>query len=126
MRLAAQYADASNVFGDPDVVRHKAAVLRQHCLDVGRDPSQVELTVLSTALIGRDDAEVFALVERLRPRGRSTAVYAARVNAGTVDDQVGRLRELAEAGAAEVMLRLPDLTDTEPLDRLGEVIAAFR
>ncbi len=126
MRLAAQYADASNVFGNPDVVRHKATVLRQHCLDVGRDPAEVELTVLSTALIGRDDAEVSALVERLRPRGRSAAMYAAQVHAGTVGDQVGRLRELAEAGAAEVMLRLPDLTDAEPLDRLGQVIAAFR
>ncbi len=126
LRLAAQYADACNVFGDPDVVRHKADVLRQHCLDVGRDPGEVEATVLTTALIGQDDAEVAAKIERLRPRGRSAASYASRFYAGTVDDHVGRLRELAEAGAREVMLRLPDLTDADPLDRLGRVIAAFR
>ena len=35
--------------------------------------------------------------------------------------------ELAEAGAAEVMLSLPDLDDDlTPLDTMAEVIAAFR
>ena len=52
--------------------------------------------------------------------------YAAAVNAGTVADHVGRFRELAEAGVSEVMVRLPDLTDAEPLDRMAKVIAAFR
>jgi hypothetical protein len=43
-----------------------------------------------------------------------------------VDDHVGRFRELAEAGVAEVMVRLPDLTDPSPLERVAKVIAAFR
>ena len=61
--------------------------------------------------------------------GRAAAAptsYAAAVNAGTVDDQVGRFRELAEAGVSEVMVRLPDLADPGALDRMGQVIAAFR
>ena len=41
-------------------------------------------------------------------------------------DQVGRCRELAEAGVAEVVVRLPDIADPEALPRMGEVIAAFR
>jgi alkanesulfonate monooxygenase SsuD/methylene tetrahydromethanopterin reductase-like flavin-dependent oxidoreductase (luciferase family) len=126
LRLAARYADAANVFGDVETVRRKASVLRAHCLRVGRDPAQVRLTHLSTALVGTDDAHVARLVERLRPRRRSADEYAATVNAGTVDDHVGRFRELAEAGAAEVMVRLPDLTDAEPLERMAKVIAAFR
>jgi alkanesulfonate monooxygenase SsuD/methylene tetrahydromethanopterin reductase-like flavin-dependent oxidoreductase (luciferase family) len=126
LRLAARYADASNVFGDAAAVRHKAAVLRAHCEDAGRDPRQVELTHLSTALVGADDAHVGELVERLRPRRRDPARYAAEVNAGTVADHVGRFRELAEAGVREVMVRLPDLADTDPLDRMAKVISAFR
>ncbi len=126
LRLAARYADAANVMGGLDVVRRKAAVLRAHCLDVGRDPAEVALSHLSTVLVGRDDAHLADLVEAGRPRRRSAESYAAAVNAGTVADQVGRCRELAEAGVSEVAVRLPDLADPGSVDRMGRVIAAFR
>lgn len=126
LRLAARYADAANVFGDAATVRHKAAVLRAHCLDVGRDPAQVELTHLSTVLVGADDRHLAELVERLHPPRQDPARYAAAVNAGTVGDQVGRFRELAEAGVSEVVVRLPDQADLGAFDRMATVIAAFR
>lgn len=126
LRLAAQYADAANVFGDASTVRHKAAVLRAHCTELGRDPADVAMTHLSTALIGADDRHVAELVETRRPRRCSPASYAALVNAGTVDDHVGRFRELAEAGAQEVMVRLPDLADPSSLERMARVISVFR
>jgi alkanesulfonate monooxygenase SsuD/methylene tetrahydromethanopterin reductase-like flavin-dependent oxidoreductase (luciferase family) len=126
LRLAATYADAANVFGDPATLRHKASVLAAHCRDVGRDPAAVDLTHLSTALVGTDDRHLAGLVEAGRPRRRSAEWYAASVNAGTVADHVGRFRALAEAGAQEVMVRLPDLEDPSSLERMAAVIAAFR
>jgi len=129
LRLAARYADLANVLGDTATVRRKAQVLREHCLDAGRDPRDVTLTHLSTVLVGADDRHLAGLVESRRPRTRSAAAYAASVNAGTVDDHVGRFRELAEAGVGEVMVRLPDLADpADPgaLERMGKVVAAFR
>jgi F420-dependent oxidoreductase-like protein len=126
LRLAARYADAANVLGDLATVRHKAQVLRRHCADAGRDPAEVELTHLSTALVAGSDGEVAGLVERLRPRRLSADRFAAAVNAGTVIDHVGRFRELAEAGVREAMVRLPDLAGPEPVARFGEVIDAFR
>ena len=77
-------------------------------------------------VVGGGDAHVAALVEAGRPRRRSAESHAAAVNAGTVADQVGRCRELAEAGVSELVVRLPDLADPGALDRMGEVIAAFR
>ena len=126
LRLAARYATAANVVGDAAVVAHKRAVLSAHCAAVGRDPAAVALTHLSTTLIGADDRSLAASVDRLRPRRADPAAYAATVNAGTVDDHIGRFRELAEAGATEVMIRLPDLTSAAPLERAAAVIAAFR
>jgi len=127
LRLAARFADAANVFGDADTVRHKAAVLAAHCADAGRDPAEVALTHLSTTLVGRTDAEVAAAVERLRPRREPAARYAASVHAGTVADQVGRFRALAEAGVREAMVRLPGLgADSGPLGAFSQVIGAFR
>jgi F420-dependent oxidoreductase-like protein len=123
LRLAARYADAANVLGDLDTVRHKAAVLRRHAAEAGRE---VDLTHLTTALVGADDRQVAELVDRLRPRRQDAAAFAGAVHAGTVADQIGRFRELAEAGVREVMVRLPDLTDPTPLERMAKVIAAFR
>ncbi len=126
LRLAAKYADACNVFGDAETVRHKADVLRRHCVDLDRDPAEVAVTQLSTVLIGANDEQVWRLVEQHRPRRQDPARYAAAVNAGTIADQVGRFRELAEAGASEVMVRLPDLVDARSLDPIAEVIESFR
>jgi hypothetical protein len=104
-------------------VRRKAEVHAAHCSGTGRD---VALTHLSTPLVGRTDAEVADAVDRLRPRNRSAAAYAASVHAGTVADHVGRFRELADAGVAEVMVRLPGLTGPAPLAAFSDVIGAFR
>jgi F420-dependent oxidoreductase-like protein len=120
LRLAAQYADAANVMGDLETVRHKAEVLREHCAQTGRT---VALTHLSTVLVGASDRDVAARLDATRPRGRSAEAYAADVNAGTVADHVGRFRELADAGVSEVMVRV---ADPESLAAMTEVIAAFR
>jgi F420-dependent oxidoreductase-like protein len=123
LRLAARYADAANVFGDLATVRRKASILQRYSAEHGRT---VDLTHLSTVLVGDDDKHVRELVDRHRRRGQDPARYAAEVNAGTVDDQIARFRQLAEAGVAEVMLRLADLTEPAPLERMAKVIAAFR
>jgi F420-dependent oxidoreductase-like protein len=126
LRLAARYATAANVMGDAATVAHKRSVLDAHCAAVGRDPAEVELTHLSTTLIGQDDRDVGALIDRLRPRQMDPARYAATVNAGTIADHISRFRHLADSGAGEVMIRLPDLSDPTPLDRAARVIEAFR
>jgi F420-dependent oxidoreductase-like protein len=125
LRLAAQYADACNVIGDVDVVTRKVDALRRHCDACGRDPSSVEVTQLSTTLIGRDTAEVAAAIDRLRPRRTSAERYAASVNAGTVHDQIGRFRALADAGVQTAIVSVPDVAELTPLERFADVIAAF-
>jgi F420-dependent oxidoreductase-like protein len=130
LRLVARYADACNVIGEAEVVRRKVAALHAHCDDVGRDRTAVEVTQLSTTLAGRDAREVAALVETLRPRRRSAERYATSVNAGTVADQIGRFRALADAGVQTAIVSLPDLPrsaadDPEPVTRFAPVIAAF-
>jgi alkanesulfonate monooxygenase SsuD/methylene tetrahydromethanopterin reductase-like flavin-dependent oxidoreductase (luciferase family) len=92
----AQHADACNLFGDPDTVRRKVEVLHRHCADVGRDPADIAVTVLSTA------------------------------DAPTAEDHVGRYRAYAEAGVHTVIVNFPELTSAQPLARFAEVISAFR
>ena len=126
LRLAARYADAANVTGDQETVRRKAGVLSAHCEAEGRDPATVELTHLSSVLVGANDLHVAEMVERFRPRRGDPARIASAMNAGTVTDHVGRFRELAEAGVREVMVRLPDPLDAGSMEQMSEVISAFR
>jgi F420-dependent oxidoreductase-like protein len=46
LRLVAQYADACNIFGGPSEVAQKLDVLRRHCDALGRDPNEIEVTVM--------------------------------------------------------------------------------
>ena len=89
LRLVARHADACNLFGDAATVRHKLAVLRAHCEAEGRDP---------------------AAIRGHAPRARARVVAAGEPREGqgaaTVEEHVGRYRELAEAGVQTAIVGL--------------------
>ncbi|MEV0902255.1 LLM class F420-dependent oxidoreductase [Actinoplanes sp. NPDC049802] len=93
LKLVARYADGCNFAnGDPEVFRQKAAVLRQHCDTLGRDPGRI---AKSTSY-------------QLDPKD-STA------------DTIGKLERLAEAGCDYVIVYIPRVAyDHEPLLRFAE------
>jgi alkanesulfonate monooxygenase SsuD/methylene tetrahydromethanopterin reductase-like flavin-dependent oxidoreductase (luciferase family) len=108
LRLVARHADACNLFGDPATVRHKLAVLHEHCATEGRDPAAIRVTHLAA--------------------GRVIADGEAREGEGaaTVEEHVGRLRELAEAGVQTAIVGLSDAAGADSVHRFADVIAAFR
>jgi F420-dependent oxidoreductase-like protein len=108
LRLVARHADACNLVGDADRVRHKLAVLREHCAAEERDPAEIEVTHLAPA-------RVVASADAREGHG-----------AATVEEHVGRYRELAEAGVQTAIVGLSDAEGAESVRRFGEVIAAFR
>jgi alkanesulfonate monooxygenase SsuD/methylene tetrahydromethanopterin reductase-like flavin-dependent oxidoreductase (luciferase family)/predicted kinase len=124
LRIAARLGDGCNLPSDLATLDRKLAVLRQHCVEAGRDPAEVEVTVLDVPVIGRDREQAASIVERLR--GRATAAaYARQHHAGTADDHIGRYRLLAERGVTTVFVALPDLADPDDVLRLAPVAAAF-
>src|SRR5580692_11346397 len=60
LRLVAQYADMCNLTGDPATIAHKVDVLRGHCDSVGRDPSEVTVSRLSTLVLTASEEETKA------------------------------------------------------------------
>jgi alkanesulfonate monooxygenase SsuD/methylene tetrahydromethanopterin reductase-like flavin-dependent oxidoreductase (luciferase family)/predicted kinase len=125
LRLAARHADACNLTGDAEAVRHKVAVLHRHCRDAGRDPAQVAVTHLSTALVAPDEAALVEAVARRRP-GRGAARWTAWANPGTVEDHVLRVRSLLAAGVTHVIVSLDGVWDSAAIECYGEVIAQVR
>ena len=108
LRLVARYADACNLFGDPAAVRHKVAVLREHCAAAGRDPAAIAVTHLASAIV----------LDAGEPR--------TGTNAATVEEHVGRFRELAEVGVQTAIVRAGHGGGPEQVARFADVVAAFR
>jgi F420-dependent oxidoreductase-like protein len=97
LRLVARYADACNVFGGPDILRHKYAVLRQHCSAIGRDYDSIERSNASRVSLTSD--------------GR----HGTLTPTGLVD----RLGAWAEAGSQHTMFSLTDVWDVAKLELIG-------
>ena len=125
LALVARYADACNLFGDPETVRRKVSTLAEHCEAIGRDPADVRVTHLSTAMVAATRREVAAAIERLAAKGETPEGAAARFGAGTVDDQVGRYRLLADAGVQTAIVSIPDAWTPGALESFGRVIESF-
>jgi F420-dependent oxidoreductase-like protein len=104
LRLVAQYADACNVFGSPEGIARKYAILAEHCAAVGRDPDEIERSTLQSVNPSTDG-------------GRGTE-SAAQI--------VDRLGDLADAGAQHVVFSVPEVHDPAKIALLGaEVIPAL-
>jgi F420-dependent oxidoreductase-like protein len=100
LRLVAVYADACNIFGDPQTVAHKVDVLKRHCDTIGRDPSEIEVTSNIGAQADIDSDEILRRVEEYASVGVST-VMAGAVGA----DPAGHLTDRW----APVMKRIADI-----------------
>ena len=87
LRLVAQYADACNVFGSPENVARKYAILDAHCRDVGRDPRDIERSTLQNVRVG--------------PAGAGRTESPQQV--------VDRFGELSDAGVEHVIFELKDV-----------------
>src|SRR5579859_601871 len=67
LKLVAQYADACNVGGDIDTIKHKFDVIKQHCETVGRDYQSIHRTSSSGCIMGETEEAALA---QLKPRER--------------------------------------------------------
>src|SRR5256886_10882692 len=99
LRILAKHGDIGHWFGgDLEDLKRKKRVFEEHCATVGRDPSQVVLTLGAGVLIVESEREGKALLEHI-PEQRRWGVGAARpdqggrVFAGAFTGGVGRLPE---------------------------------
>jgi F420-dependent oxidoreductase-like protein len=100
LRLVAQYGDATNVFGSADTLRHKYAVLRAHCEEVGRAYASIERSNLNIA--------------EIEPQGPAARDSASRF--------LDRAVAWAEAGSQHAIVSIPNVWDVRKLEVLGRLV----
>jgi F420-dependent oxidoreductase-like protein len=120
LRLVARYADYCNIFGDVATVRHKLAVLREHCEAVGRDPASITVSRLSTLVITDSAEETAGTWELLKS---AEGMDASGFNVGTEDEVVAQVEELAGAGVDYCIFNMP-VSGVDAVRRAGELLAS--
>jgi len=99
LRLVAQYADGCHLYGAPETVSAKLAVLKRHCDALGRDYGAIEKTTLGTV-----------------------DLQSGKMNA---KDVIAQCKLLAAIGVQHAIFYMPNVHEITPLDIFGrEIIPA--
>ena len=126
LKLVAKYGDACNLTGGLQTVKHKLAVLREHCRATKRDYEDILKTKLGHLIIGEEEKEVSSRVQRNRQPGLSDEQYSDRAIYGTPRQVVKTIQEYVDAGIEYLILNLDYGNEEKALKLLAErVIPEF-
>ena len=128
LRAVARHADQMNVYGSPELVAQKFNVLRQHCLNEGRDFDDIKKTVLVQFVPPErqksyDDflAKIAAEQPGMLLRGQSQAMT------GNVDDWCEWVQARSDIGVDQIIINLYTPYPYNAVEQFAkEVIPAFR
>ena len=116
---------------DFDEYRHKREVLDRCCKEIGRDPSSIRYSVMTTFIVGRDRNELRERAVKMqdvlpRLRGLDPDECLTKVReagfVGTPEEIAGQVREYARLGVELFMLQHFLLDDTDALRLLAEEV----
>jgi alkanesulfonate monooxygenase SsuD/methylene tetrahydromethanopterin reductase-like flavin-dependent oxidoreductase (luciferase family) len=125
LRIVAQNADMWNVFGLPETVARKDAILREHCAAVGRDSAAIERTLGCKPTIRATEGEArrvyLDLLEANRtPTSRMEGDVSVWV--GTPEQIAETMRGYRKVGFDTFIAELPAPYDAETMELLAKVV----
>jgi F420-dependent oxidoreductase-like protein len=101
LRLVARFADKCNVTGDATTLAHKIEVLHRHCAEVGRDPSEIEVTWMAPLIVTTSEQNTTEVRDMLA--ASATAEEVAGFVVGQPQDIPDLVAGHLAAGADEVI-----------------------
>jgi len=127
LKLVAQYADMSNIFGDPTMVRHKLEILERHCEAAGRDPNTIIKTRLGSLIIRESDAEAQRLYQQvLNWPGIDRDRVRTSFTVGSPDRVAEEAQKFLDAGLDGLIFNMPHMEDPEAIELAGQTLAGLR
>ncbi|TWE12095.1 LLM class F420-dependent oxidoreductase [Rudaeicoccus suwonensis] len=135
LKIAAQYADYTNYFGDAEQFEAKTQILKEHCRDVGSDFSQITLTGNVNVVIADDAAELddrlAAIADRMVRGGMSADDATTHVDralrgqptVGTVEQVIDGLQQMSRVGLGYAITYFPDAAyDRSSIERFAREV----
>ncbi len=121
LRILAKHGDIGHWFGGPlEELKRKKGVFEEHCAAVGRNPSDVMLTVGVGIILVKDESEAKPILDRVPPERRPM------IRALNVEQAAEFLRPYIDAGFGGFTFNNPTLATPEAIGRAGELIKAVR
>jgi alkanesulfonate monooxygenase SsuD/methylene tetrahydromethanopterin reductase-like flavin-dependent oxidoreductase (luciferase family) len=132
MPLAARVAAEWNISRlDDEIFRNRSEALDEHCREIGRDPSTIKRSVMTTYIIGRDRSElreratelskVFVRLKDQEP-DQILETMRSRAFVGTPEEIAEQIRHHARAGVDLFMLQHFVLDDADALELLAKEV----
>jgi alkanesulfonate monooxygenase SsuD/methylene tetrahydromethanopterin reductase-like flavin-dependent oxidoreductase (luciferase family) len=125
LRIVAEHADIWNVFGLPETLAHKDAVLRAHCAAVGRDPETIERTVGCKITIRRTQAEADRAVRAILDHNQTPPERVRDDHTfwtGTPERVAETMLAYRRIGFHTFLVELPAPYDAETMETLVQVV----
>ncbi|MGH9177996.1 MAG: LLM class F420-dependent oxidoreductase [Acidimicrobiales bacterium] len=124
LRVVARYADYANFGGNPEEWAHKAAVLKQHCAEVGRDYDEIGKTWTPEVFIREDEAD---LAEGRPSGGQGFGRWQLGNLVGTPEQVAEKVAAYVDMGCTGFIPWCPDYPSDQSLRLLAEkVMPEFR
>ncbi len=124
LRLAAKHADIwNNLAVHQSDLGHKVEVLRRHCEEIGRDPSELTVSQQCLVVVGTDEADAKKKVER------ANQIYGGHLGAGgplsiagTPAQCLEKIREHVRLGCTMFVIEFFGRDTREPAKLFAETV----
>lgn len=121
LRILAKHGDIGHWFAAPvEELKRKKAVFEEHCAAVGRDPSEVMLTMGVSIAVARNEREGKAVLESLPPERRAMSQVK------TPEQTAEFLRPYIDAGFTGFTINNTVAPTAEAIEIVGEMIKMVR
>jgi alkanesulfonate monooxygenase SsuD/methylene tetrahydromethanopterin reductase-like flavin-dependent oxidoreductase (luciferase family) len=123
LRTVATHADLWNTMGAVEDVAHRDAVLREHCLAVGREQAAIERTLELKPIIRDDPAEARRVWADCLARAGTVPEAIRNTWLGSPADIAARFQPYRALGFDTMIVELPAPYDAETIERLATEVA---
>jgi alkanesulfonate monooxygenase SsuD/methylene tetrahydromethanopterin reductase-like flavin-dependent oxidoreductase (luciferase family) len=124
--LVARHADLWSAYGSPDSLARSDALLRERCVEVGRDPDEIERTVNLNVVVRSSAAEArrvwAAYADAHQPRDGEGRLLVG----GPVDAVADALADYVRVGITHPILIFRTPWDLETIAALGRIREALK
>ena len=124
LRMAAQYADESNLICAVAEIPHKLAVLAGHCANVGRDRNEITVSYQTSACVAPTHEQAIEEFEQYLARQPQAAARRATAIVGAPEEVAEQYARLLETGIDGITVNCPPNGHIEGrVALLGEALA---